>query len=81
MFARFAFIIPGHPFEQTVGYLSIVAGALLWWFGLTYIVDKVRTRFEVRGVFILNRTIGTIVLLAAIAGFFFTVTGLYSPAP
>lgn len=79
LFARFAFVMPGHPVAQCVGYISILVGAFLWWLLLTYIVDKVRTRFEIRGVFILNRTIGIIVILAAIAGFVFTVTGLYSP--
>lgn len=79
LFARFAFVMPGHPLAQTVGYVSILAGAMLWWLVLTYFVDKVRTRFEMRGVRILNRTIGTIVILASIAGFIFTVTGLHSP--
>lgn len=79
LFARFAFVVPGHPFEQCVGYVAILLGAFLWWLLLTYIVDKVRTRFEVKGVFILNRTIGIIVIIAAIVGFVFTVTGLYSP--
>ena len=79
LFARFAFVMPGHPVAQCVGYVAILVGAFLWWLLLTYIVDKVRTRFEIRGVFILNRTIGIIVILAAIAGFVFTVTGLYSP--
>ena len=69
LFARFAFVIPSHPLEQTVGYAAIVGGALLWWFLLTYFVDKVRTRFEVKGV-----------ILASIAGFFFTLTGLHNPA-
>lgn len=80
LFARFAFVIPSHPLEQTVGYAAIVGGALLWWFLLTYFVDKVRTRFEVKGVRILNRVIGSIVILASIAGFFFTLTGLHNPA-
>lgn len=79
LFARFAFIIPSHPVEQAVGYASIVGGAVLWWFALTYFVDKVRTRFEVRGVRILNRTIGGVVILASAAGLFFTLTGLSNP--
>ena len=29
-----------------VGYLSIVCGALLWWFGLTWLIDKVRNKFD-----------------------------------
>lgn len=80
LFARFAFIVPSQPVEQTVGYLAIVGGAMTWWFLLTYFVDKVRTRFEVRGVKILNHTIGIIVILASLAGFVFTLTGLHNPA-
>lgn len=80
LFARFAFIMPGHPVAQFAGYAAILAGALLWWLLLTYTADKVHTRFEMKGVIILNRAVGTTVILAAIAGFVFTVTGLYSPA-
>jgi threonine/homoserine/homoserine lactone efflux protein len=78
LFARFTFVIPDHPGMQMLGYLSIVVGALGWWFVLTYFVDKVRTRFDVRGIWILNRVIGGVVMLVALLGFFFTVTGLYS---
>jgi threonine/homoserine/homoserine lactone efflux protein len=79
LFARFAFVIPSHPFEQGVGYVSIVGGAIAWWVVLTFFVDKVRTRFEVRGVRVLNRTIGGVVILASIAGFVFTLAGLHNP--
>ena len=34
-YAQFAFVLPNHPFEMFVGFASIVAGALLGWFGLT----------------------------------------------
>ena len=79
LFARFAFVIPDHPFELSVGYLSIFGGALAWWLALTYFVNKVRKNFNVRGIRILNRTIGSIVLLAAMAGLIWTLSGLHSP--
>ena len=44
MYAQFAFVLPNHPFEMLVGFASIVCGALLWWWGLTWLVDKIRTR-------------------------------------
>ena len=31
LFAQFAFVVPNRPIEMTVGYASIVGGALLWW--------------------------------------------------
>ena len=41
-YAQFAFVVPDMPIEMSVGYLSIVFGALLWWFGLTWLIDKIR---------------------------------------
>ena len=37
-----------HQGFQLVGYLAIVLGALFWWFGITYFVNKVRTCFNLR---------------------------------
>ena len=34
LFAQFAFVVNDRPFEMTVGYASIILGAMLWWFGL-----------------------------------------------
>ena len=63
LFARFAFVQPGVlVFEEITGYLAIALGALAWWFGITFFVNKVRTRFNLRGIWILNRVIGSIVI-------------------
>ena len=75
LFARFNFIVPNHPFEQAIGYLAIIGGAIGWWFFLTYMVDKVRTRFDVRGIWLINRVIGVVVMVASVVGFVMTVTG------
>lgn len=70
LFARFSFVMPGSPIGfQLAGYLAIIIGAVTWWFGITYFVNKVRARFNVRGIWILNRIIGVIVSIAAIVGF------------
>lgn len=78
LFAQFAFVVPNHPLEQCVGYLSILVGALLWWLGLTYLIDKVRNRFDNRGLLLINKTIGVIVIIASVIVFIGTVTNLYS---
>ena len=76
LFARFSFVMPGSPLGfQLVGYLAIILGALLWWFGITYLVNKVRTQFNVRGIWILNRAIGSIVMLASIISLVYTILG------
>lgn len=64
MFGQFTFIV-NNLGPQLVGYAFIVIGALLWWFGLTWLIDKVRNRFDVRGIWIINRIIGIIVMVVS----------------
>ncbi len=76
LFARFAFVQPGvMVFEEITGYFAIALGALSWWFGITYFVNKVRTRFNLRGIWILNRIIGGVVMVVSILGLIFTLSG------
>lgn len=76
LFARFSFVMPDSPLElQLTGYLAIVLGAWAWWFGITYFVNKVRTRFNVRGIWILNRIIGVVVMLASVISIVYTILG------
>ena len=76
-FAQFAFVMPDHPFEMLVGFASIVLGALLWWFGLTWLIDKIRGKFDDNGIRLINQVIGSIVVLCSIIMFLGTVTNLY----
>lgn len=76
LYARFAFVDENVLlFEAVTGYLSIVLGALAWWFGITYFVNKVRRQFNLRGIWILNRIIGTIVAVVAVLALVFTLMG------
>ncbi len=76
LFARFAFVLPGNPvFEEVTGYSAIVMGALTWWFGLTFFVSKVRTRFNLRGIWLINRIIGGAVIFVSLLGLIFTLLG------
>jgi hypothetical protein len=63
---------------MSLGYLSIVGGALLWWYGLTWLIDKVREFFSLDGIMIINRIIGTIVMVFSFAIFIGTAFNLYS---
>lgn len=79
MFTPFKYMLPEQPFHfQLVGYLSIFAGAMLWWVFITYVVNKLRTRFDVRGIWIINRIIGAIVMIASFIGVILIITGIYS---
>lgn len=75
-FARFAFVLPGIPIvEQLSGYLGIFIGAFTWWFSITFFINKVRNKFNLRGVWMINRIIGVIVIVVAVAGILFTLFG------
>ena len=76
-YAQFAFVMPNHPFEMVVGFLSIIFGALLWWYGLTWLIDKIRGKFDANGIRLINQVIGSVVVLCSIILFFGTVTNLY----
>ena len=76
-YAQFAFVMPNHPFEMVVGFLSIIFGALLWWYVLTWLIDKIRGKFDANGIRLINQVIGSVVVLCSIIMFFGTVTNLY----
>lgn len=61
-YAQFSFIIPDHPLEMLLGYLCIVAGALMWWYGLTWLIDTVRAKFDNNGIILINKIIGGLVI-------------------
>ena len=76
-FAQFAFVQPGQTFEMIVGFACIPAGALLWWYGLTWLIDRIRGKFDVNGILIINKVIGSIVILFSIIMLLGTVFNLY----
>jgi threonine/homoserine/homoserine lactone efflux protein len=76
LFARFTFVVPEHLGQQILGYISIFLGAMLWWYGLTYIVDKLRLTFELERIGLINRIIGVTVMVASILGLLSTLLGL-----
>lgn len=77
-FAQFAFIVPDHPFELSLGYIGIVGGAMTWWWGLTWLIDKVRIFFNDNGIIIINRIIGSLVMIFSAVMFIGTVFNLYT---
>ena len=76
LYAQFAFVLPDHPFEMIVGFMSIVGGALLWWWGLTWLVDKIRLKFDEQGIKIINQVIGVAVMIGSIIMLLGTTTNL-----
>lgn len=75
LFGQFTFILAGNWFVQSMGYLSIVAGALAWWFGLTWLVDKVRAKFNPIVLWWINRVIGIAVMVVSALMIVYALTG------
>ncbi len=73
LFARFNF----DPFSQggwlyfIVGLLAISLGAVIWWYFLTSLLSKMRKFVSRTGLLMLNKTIGTILILIGISGIVF----------
>jgi hypothetical protein len=63
---------------QFIGYLSIFGGAVLWWLFITYVVNKLRTRFDVRGIRVINRIIGSVVMAGSLIGAALIYSGVWS---
>ncbi len=69
LFARFNFILPEYkPFHFVLAYTSILVGALIWWYVVTLFVNAVRSRFNVRSLWMVNRIIGGVLFCMAACG-------------
>ena len=76
LFARFGFPLPEFKWYHIImGYAFIVGGALLWWAVITFFVDKVRSHFNIRSMWLINRIIGIIILVLSLYGL---VTGIFA---
>jgi threonine/homoserine/homoserine lactone efflux protein len=69
LFARFGFVLPDHSIWMSLfGIIFIGVGAILWWFGITYLVAKLSKWFNVRGIWLLNRIVGIVIISLAAIG-------------
>lgn len=69
LFARFNVISMNKSFAfDMLIVLFIGIGAILWWIIVTYIVSKLRSRFNPRGLLIFNRIVGAILIVVGLVG-------------
>ena len=69
LFARFNVIDATKPFGYdllTIFFIGV--GAFLWWLFVTYVVSKLRTRFNPRGLKIFNKITGLVLVGLGIVG-------------
>lgn len=69
LFTRFNFLDSElNLYYSIIGFMSIMIGAIMWWFLITFFVNAVRNRFNTRTMVNINRTIGFIILIMALVG-------------
>lgn len=74
MYGQMTFILPSDKFLlQMIGYIAFIGGCIGWWFLLTHLVDKVRNKFNVKGIWLINRIIGVIVMVVSTMIIFNTI--------
>ncbi|MDE6297081.1 MAG: LysE family translocator, partial [Muribaculaceae bacterium] len=61
LFARFNFFVPEITlFHYIIGFIAIGAGALIWWWLVTFFVAKLRSHFNLRSMWMINKIICSI---------------------
>jgi len=76
LFARFAVVQHGVVlFDAVTSYIAIAIGAISWWLLITFVINKVRKHFNLRGIWIINRIFGILVILFSVIGLIFTFLG------
>lgn len=81
LFGRFNFILPEFVvYHYAIAFVSIFAGTFVWWYFITYAVNKLRNRFNVRSMWTLNRIIGGVLAIMAIVGIYKSVFSIIDEA-
>ncbi len=77
LFARFNFMDSTYVYYHFIaGYAGIILGAILWWFIITYFVNKLRAHFNVRSMWLVNRVIAVLLSAMALVGLVTAVNSL-----
>ena len=65
LFAKISFVTQ-HVWENVAGIVFIVVGAFLWWMLLINTVNYFRNRFNVRGLYVVNKATGVILIVLGV---------------
>ena len=76
LFAQYNFVTSeSHFLEIAIGICSVFVGAGLWWFLLTLLASIFRKRFNIRGLWILNKATGLLIFVIALVALISSVSG------
>lgn len=69
LFARFNFLDSAmQVYHHISGFIFIISGALLWWWSITWAISKIRSHFNLRSMWLINRITGSIIFIFAAVG-------------
>lgn len=74
MFAYFSF--PISEFEgvkKIIAFASVIGGDVCWWLFLSFLINKLRNRFDLRGIWMINRILGCVLIAASIVWCIYTL--------
>lgn len=78
LFARFNLLLPEFGiYHYVFVYLCLFGGALLWWYGVTWLVNRLRRRFNVRALWLVNRIIAIILMTMGVVGITMAMSELF----
>jgi len=74
LYARFSFNPLPHGWGSLLaGMGALIIAALLWWFLLSRFVSRLRKHFNRKGLVLLNRSVGSVLMLVGVAGIVLSV--------
>ena len=74
LFARFSFFAPQDSFSYIIiGLLSVLIGAFSWWVLLNSVVDIFRKKINVRGLWLVNKVTGVLIIILSLGGVLYTL--------
>ncbi|GHT53565.1 hypothetical protein FACS189451_05640 [Bacteroidia bacterium] len=76
-FSRFNFISSEETlFSILLGLLCILIGALSWWLLITFFVGKLRKVINLRGLWLINKIVGSVIILLSVLGLIYPVKAI-----
>ena len=74
LYARFSFNPFAHGYVSVVlAIISMAIGAISWWIFLTAFVSRLRRHFNRKGLVLLNRVVGSILMIIGLVGCFLSM--------
>lgn len=73
--------LPSSPklYHTIIGLGAVAIGALLWWYLLTTFIHRIRSHFNVRSIWLINRGIAIFILFLALCGFYKGINYINEP--